>query len=314
MHSIERYGIVALLFLVVTVIAVLMWDGSKKKKEKEASSTTVSAPTELGGAHRPGLPSEEQSKLTLRAESEPGPLYRDPPGPERAAAAPAGAQPRASLPETKGPEQALEQARTREPDSLELSTARETAAEALTPDERALVASQPNSSVPESTGTRRYSVRPGDTLSEIAQHELGSARRWKEIVSANPGLDPARLQVGREILLPVALLPVARSAAELASSAPADPASARTAPASPAPRWTVGKGESLWKIAQRALGDGERWREIVALNPGLDPGHLGVGTQLRLPASKSTAKSSAAPLVASAAGSARPSRQGGKVK
>ena len=32
MHSIERYGIVALIFLVVTVVAVLLWDSGTKKK------------------------------------------------------------------------------------------------------------------------------------------------------------------------------------------------------------------------------------------------------------------------------------------
>jgi nucleoid-associated protein YgaU len=37
---------------------------------------------------------------------------------------------------------------------------------------------------------------------------------------------------------------------------------------SAAPSRTVQPGESLWSIAERELGDGERWREIAALNQG----------------------------------------------
>ena len=44
------------------------------------------------------------------------------------------------------------------------------------------------------------------------------------------------------------------------------------------------KGDTLWSIAQRFLGDGQRWREIVELNPGLEPSKLKVGQVIILPA------------------------------
>ncbi|MCJ7543685.1 MAG: LysM peptidoglycan-binding domain-containing protein [Phycisphaerae bacterium] len=56
------------------------------------------------------------------------------------------------------------------------------------------------------------------------------------------------------------------------------------APAPPAANtYTVQKGDTLWSIAQRFLGDGQRWREIVDVNPGLEPAKLKVGQVIVLP-------------------------------
>ncbi len=51
----------------------------------------------------------------------------------------------------------------------------------------------------------------------------------------------------------------------------------------PAPTYTVMKTDTLWSIAKRRLGNGQRWKDIVAENPGLDPGKLMPGQTLRLP-------------------------------
>lgn len=47
-----------------------------------------------------------------------------------------------------------------------------------------------------------YVVRQGDTLWSISRAHYGTGQRWKEIVSANPGLSPERMPVGRPIVLP----------------------------------------------------------------------------------------------------------------
>ena len=51
-----------------------------------------------------------------------------------------------------------------------------------------------------STGT--YVVKKGDRLYNIAERLLGSGPRWREIARANPAIDPDRLQVGAELVIP----------------------------------------------------------------------------------------------------------------
>jgi len=52
---------------------------------------------------------------------------------------------------------------------------------------------------------RWYVVKPGDLLSTVAQAELGSARRWKEIARLNQDIlpDPSRVRSGMRIRLPI---------------------------------------------------------------------------------------------------------------
>jgi len=53
--------------------------------------------------------------------------------------------------------------------------------------------------------TREYSIKKGDTLWKIAEHELGKGHRWKYIYELNKSVikNPNRLRAGRKILIPV---------------------------------------------------------------------------------------------------------------
>lgn len=51
----------------------------------------------------------------------------------------------------------------------------------------------------------------------------------------------------------------------------------------------VRRGETLWGIAADSLGDGNRWREILELNPGLRARSLVTGSTIRLPAARQPA-------------------------
>ena len=95
------------------------------------------------------------------------------------------------------------------------------------------------------TPPRTYTVQPGDTLSGIAQAQLGDAGRWPEIFVLNRSSirHPDRIFPGQVLTLP------------------------GDAPMNPPPRlYIVQPGDTLSGIAQAQLGDAGRWPEIFALN------------------------------------------------
>lgn len=54
----------------------------------------------------------------------------------------------------------------------------------------------------ENAAPRSYTVQKGDSVRTIAKQLLGSADRVDELMAANPGIDPTRLRVGQNVLLP----------------------------------------------------------------------------------------------------------------
>ena len=49
-------------------------------------------------------------------------------------------------------------------------------------------------------------------------------------------------------------------------------------------KYTVVKGDSLWKIAEATYGDGARWTDIAKANTLRRPNHIEIGDELELPA------------------------------
>ena len=72
--------------------------------------------------------------------------------------------------------------------------------------------------------------------------------------------------------------------------APAVAIPAGSKPAVPAPAvangasYVVKKGDNLWSIAENSLGDGKRFKEIVALNSLANENAIKIGMKLKLPA------------------------------
>ena len=67
--------------------------------------------------------------------------------------------------------------------------------------------SSKNKAVASAAGTtkitgKKYTVKKGDTLSEIVKAKYGTTKRMKEVLKANPGLDPDHIKVGQVITLP----------------------------------------------------------------------------------------------------------------
>ena len=55
-------------------------------------------------------------------------------------------------------------------------------------------------------------------------------------------------------------------------------------PAQPVSRtYTIRKGDTLWSIATREYGSGQKWKTIAQANPSVDPKKLAIGQQITLP-------------------------------
>ena len=123
-------------------------------------------------------------------------------------------------------------------------------------------------------GIREYVAKPGDTLGHLAAKAFGRSTESNnaKVVALNPSLadNPNLIVAGRTYRLP------SDAAQAAVVQEPRPKAEAKT--------YTVKPNDNLWQIAARALGDGNRHKEIVALNPSLnDPSTLQVGMKLRLP-------------------------------
>ncbi len=119
--------------------------------------------------------------------------------------------------------------------------------------------------LPGGADTPTYVVVVGDTLSSIAQRQLGDATRWPEIFARNRGVIRRfdSIVPGQRLILPAGPAPVPQLRFHL-----------------------VEPGETLSSIAQKQLGDANRWPEIFAMNGDVltNPDVLIAGQVLQLPA------------------------------
>lgn len=142
----------------------------------------------------------------------------------------------------------------------------------------------PNSERPSRTRVRIVKVKEGQTLSEIAYEHLGAGNKWRDIMAVNPELKkPEHLRAGMKLRIPAEDTSRQIDAAENAMRGQPQPETTRTAEAS---TYTVQAGDSLYRIAQRKLGNGERYREIYEANRDKlrSADDVKVGMKLKLPA------------------------------
>ncbi|MFI7095452.1 LysM peptidoglycan-binding domain-containing protein [Streptomyces lydicus] len=137
------------------------------------------------------------------------------------------------------------------------------------------------------TGPRHTVGATGETLWDLAEHYLGDGRRYSELRALNPGLpQTATLPAGTVVNLPAEASGVHT---QLAAAAPAS-AEAGTQQGSKTETYTVAAGDSLSGIAQRKLGDGDRWTDIYAENKDTihDPDLIYPGQRVDLPQQEAT--------------------------
>jgi nucleoid-associated protein YgaU len=151
---------------------------------------------------------------------------------------------------------------------------------------------------------KSYIVQPGDNLALIATKVYGPEKGNKrtavnKIFQVNRAIlrSPDQLAVGQKLVIPSPapadgrqptkkLIPVAGVFEKVKTFAGKNLASLKSAVRKSNPvEYVVKSGDSLWQIADRFLGNGSRYHEIVELNGDIiyDAEDIAVGMRLRLP-------------------------------
>ncbi len=134
-----------------------------------------------------------------------------------------------------------------------------------------------------------YIVRPGESLWSIAEDQLGSGQRYREIERLNQDrLAASGLRPGLNLRLPIApgaLQPEAEPEDPRDAPAPVATTSLPTSRAE-ATTYTVKKGDTLSEISQEMLGTIKRMDEIIEANSDKldDANDIRVGMVLTIPA------------------------------
>lgn len=147
---------------------------------------------------------------------------------------------------------------------------------------------------------KTITVKKGQTLSSLAQKHLGSSKRWRELMAANPKQlksDPRRLQAGMTLTIPA--LPPSRvaettnntlrsgsQARDTGSNSSSNTSTARNAPLRGPKVVVLKSGETLADVARRELGSAGKWSKLYNANRstiGDNPDLVQPGTKLIIP-------------------------------
>lgn len=112
-----------------------------------------------------------------------------------------------------------------------------------------------------------HTVGKGETLWNIAQLYFGDGMKHKDIARANPSVNPDRLIPGKKIIIPGVKADTAPDGTQYFI-------------------YTVKLGDYLSTIAEDFLGSSSRWKEIAALNGGLNPNKIYAGQKIKIPGSR----------------------------
>lgn len=152
--------------------------------------------------------------------------------------------------------------------------------------------SKPNSSTHQPTRSQVpfvfHDVKPGETMTAIAQHYYGDATLVHALAAYNGLTDPNALRANHRLRIPKSA--DALRATQTRSST--QPSRTSQPPAAQQPQkpvvyttYTVQRGDTLSELSLKLLGTSRRWRELYELNRDVisDPDNLLAGTVLKVP-------------------------------
>ena len=291
MQKTERYGVLALLLLVITLVAVGAW-GERPDRE-----TAVAHSQHMVAAHpRPVAPLPVDRRLSeLKARVHRALLPVD----RRLSELKARVHRALDVQQREAEAQRIAQVQTRQlAEDQRVAQAR--ADRRVEPIETS--PSRPTQfSTSPALFERVHIVCSGDVFSTIVEKQCGGRRFKGQVLALNPGLNPDLIQVGQRIMLPVRNASLEAEGRMAATSSPrVAPLEGTSKPTSqPSGRvrslsvYVVESGDMLSRIISANCPPGVNLDDVVALNHGMDPNRIFVGQELRLP--RSTNRSAAPP-------------------
>jgi len=147
-----------------------------------------------------------------------------------------------------------------------------------------------NSERPARQRVRMVTVKEGETLSELAAEHLGSAGKWQLIMDVNADVleSPRQLRAGMKLRIPAEpVVELVEEANNALAGATDDepPVLANEIERDRSNSYTVKEGDSLYRIAEKKLGNPERFNEIFEANRDklASANDIRVGMKLKLP-------------------------------
>ena len=129
--------------------------------------------------------------------------------------------------------------------------------------------------------SNEYKVVRGDSLWKIAVKKYGNGYAWTEIAKANNLKNPSSLEIGQKIVIPEKVT-IANTELRVETS---EATTSNTSSITVGSEYKVVRGDSLWKIAVKAYGDGYQWTKIWQENKNKLPqaNDLEIGMTLIIP-------------------------------
>ena len=171
-------------------------------------------------------------------------------------------------------------------------------ASANTPAQQTAVIDVPSTSAGQTSETI-YQVSDGDSLANIALKFYGP-QAGKKLVNIRKIFEANKktlksmdaLQIGQKLIIPPlndkeqALLKTGlfEKVDKEKGSAAAASDSKEAKPSKTSQEYVIKEQDTLWKIAEKYLGDGSRYEELAERTKSIDPENLVVGTKIKLPA------------------------------